>query len=39
LNRGAGSRGMVCSFLTSTEYQHRFSTVVTHNNGDCAGVQ
>ena len=29
-------RGMVCSFITSTEYQHRFSSVVTHNNGECS---
>src|SRR5207244_4372829 len=28
-------RGMVCSFLTSAEYQKRFSVVVTHNNGEC----
>jgi hypothetical protein len=28
-------RGMVCSFVTSTEYQRRFSSVVTHNNGEC----
>ena len=24
-------RGMVCAFITSTEYQRRFSSVVTHN--------
>jgi uncharacterized delta-60 repeat protein len=35
LNRGAGHRGMVCSFITSTEYQQRFSTVVTHTNTEC----
>ena len=28
-------RGMVCSFVTSTEYQNRFSTVVSHGNGEC----
>jgi hypothetical protein len=28
--------GMVCSFITSTEYQQRFSTVVTQVNSDCA---
>ena len=28
-------RGMVCAFLTSTEYQLRFSTVVTHTNAEC----
>jgi len=37
LNNGdAGNyRGMVCSFVTSTEYQHRFSGVVSHSNGEC----
>ena len=34
--REAGNyRGMVCAFLTSTEYQQRFSSVVTHSNGEC----
>jgi hypothetical protein len=34
--REAGNfRGMVCSFITSTEYQKRFSPVVNHNNGEC----
>jgi hypothetical protein len=28
-------RGMVCSFITSTEYQQRFSPVVTHSNAEC----
>jgi hypothetical protein len=28
-------RGMVCSFLTSTEYQQRFGTAVTRSNQDC----
>lgn len=28
-------RGMVCAFLTSTEYQLRFSSVITHSNADC----
>src|SRR6185312_1618600 len=28
-------RGMVCSFLTSTEYQRRFSSVVVNNNSEC----
>lgn len=27
--------GMVCSFITSTEYQNRFSPVVTHTNAEC----
>jgi CSLREA domain-containing protein len=28
-------RGMVCSFITSTEYQVRFSSVVPHSNQEC----
>ena len=28
-------RGMVCSFITSTEYQRRFSAVVSHSNAEC----
>ncbi len=28
-------RGMVCSFLTSAEYQQRFSSVLTRNNTEC----
>ena len=28
-------RGMVCSFITSTEYQRRFSSVVSHRNSEC----
>jgi len=28
-------RGMVCSFITSREYQNRFSVVVSHSNGEC----
>jgi hypothetical protein len=28
-------RGMVCSFITSAEYQPRFSTVLTHSNQEC----
>ncbi len=27
---------MVCAFITSVEYQHRFSPVVTRSNADCA---
>jgi hypothetical protein len=27
---------MVCSFITSTEYQQRFSSIVTHSNAECA---
>jgi Calx-beta domain/Carboxypeptidase regulatory-like domain len=26
---------MVCSFITSAEYQRRFSAVVTHSDGEC----
>ncbi len=34
--REAGNyRGMVCAFITSTEYQQRFSSVITHSNGEC----
>lgn len=29
-------RGMVCSFITSAEYQRRFSSVVTRSNRDCS---
>jgi hypothetical protein len=32
---GAFAR-MVCSFITSAEYQQRFSQVVSHGNGECA---
>lgn len=28
-------RGMVCSFLTSAEYQRRFGAVVTRSNAEC----
>jgi hypothetical protein len=28
-------RGMVCSFITSTEYQERFSSAVPYSNRDC----
>jgi len=35
-NRVPGNyRSMVCAFLTSAEYQRRFSTVVTHSNYEC----
>ena len=29
-------RGMVCSFVTSREYQERFSSIISHDNGECA---
>lgn len=36
--QGSGNdRGMVCSFITSAEYQRRFGAVVTHNNTECGG--
>ena len=31
----ADYRGMVCSFITSTEYQRRFSAIVSHSNPEC----
>jgi subtilisin family serine protease len=31
-------RGMVCSFITSAEYQLRFGTTVTRTNRDCSGI-
>lgn len=35
-NQEAGNfRGMVCAFVTSTEYQKRFSQVVSRSNADC----
>jgi len=35
-NREVGNyRGMVCAFITSTEYQQRFSSVITHGNAEC----
>jgi serine protease AprX len=39
LNTGAVNnyRGMVCSFVTSAEYQRRFSSVVSHSNAECSG--
>jgi Domain of unknown function (DUF4214) len=38
LNNGTPGNyhGMVCSFLTSMEYQHRFSNVITHSNAECS---
>ncbi len=34
-NNPENYRGMVCSFITSSEYQRRFSTVVSHSNAEC----
>jgi hypothetical protein len=28
-------RGIVCSFITSSEYQKRFASIVTHSNKEC----
>jgi hypothetical protein len=40
LNNGdrGNYRGMVCSFVTSEEYQRRFSPVVSHSNAECSGI-
>jgi hypothetical protein len=37
LNNGdrGNYHGMVCSFITSAEYQRRFSAVVSHSNSEC----
>jgi hypothetical protein len=35
-NDSAGYRSMVCAFITSREYQERFSSVVTRNDTECA---
>jgi hypothetical protein len=36
MNNDPGNyRGMVCSFITSVEYQRRFSVVVSHSNSEC----
>ena len=32
---GAGQHSLFCAFLTSQEYQMRFSSVVTRSNADC----
>jgi hypothetical protein len=38
LNRTGNFRGMVCAFITSAEYQDRFSSVRTRNDSICAGL-
>jgi hypothetical protein len=38
LNTTGNSRGMVCSFLTSAEYQDRFSSIRTRNNSQCSSL-
>jgi CSLREA domain-containing protein len=37
LNKRAAEnyRGMVCAFITSAEYQRRFSSIVSHSDRDC----
>jgi hypothetical protein len=35
LRNGDAQHAMVCSFITSDEYQQRFSSVVTHHNSEC----
>jgi len=37
-NDNSGYRSMVCAFLTSTEYQHRFSPVATRNDHICGSI-
>jgi hypothetical protein len=32
----SGYRSMVCAFITSREYQERFSSTVTRTDNDCA---
>ena len=36
LRNGDAQHAMVCSFITSAEYQQRFSSVVTRGNGECS---
>jgi hypothetical protein len=31
-------QGMACAFITSSEYQLRFGTVISHHNSDCPTV-
>jgi hypothetical protein len=33
----SAQHSMVCAFITSDEYQQRFSSVVTHSNQECGG--
>jgi hypothetical protein len=34
-NDPSGYRSMVCAFITSDEYQNRFSNIHTHSNAEC----
>jgi hypothetical protein len=38
LDSSGNFRGMVCAFLTSLEYQARFSSVRTRTDSECAGL-
>jgi hypothetical protein len=38
LNTTNNFRGMVCAFLSSLEYQARFSSVWPHSNAECSNV-
>ena len=39
-NREPGNfRGLVCAFVTSTEYQERFSSIASRTNAECRGVR
>jgi hypothetical protein len=38
LNSTGNSNGMVCAFITSGEYQERFSPIRTRNDSVCAGL-
>ena len=35
-NRDSNYGSMVCAFITSQEYQQRFSQIVSHANGECS---
>jgi hypothetical protein len=37
VRNAALQHAMVCSFITSTEYQRRFSFTVSHSNAECPG--
>jgi uncharacterized protein (TIGR03118 family) len=36
---GSNFRSMVCAFLTSAEYQHRFGPTITRNDKECQDLQ
>jgi hypothetical protein len=35
LRNAEAQQALVCSFITSVEYQNRFSQVITHTNSEC----